>query len=83
MEKKLLGFINDCDFGDVPCYYYPEAKTITADGLTITEVPDDWSMDMLELAWDTFKYWYCEYGAIAATYEQIPYLNHMISDTTA
>ena len=66
---KKIFTIKDNDFGDVEVKYCPESKNITADGLTISEVPADYSNEVIMKAWRFFKTNYYNYGVVGATYD--------------
>ena len=80
LKKEVICYFNDSDFGEVPVYFYPEINAISADSLFIYDIPLDLKQDMIELAWDTFRFWYNEFGTMMINYDQIPTLDKMIRD---
>ncbi len=72
--------IEDCDFGEVSVFYYPEKSVITAEGLSIKDVPADYDTDQIMKMWGVFKAHYNTYGMVACSYHDIDKMNEIMSE---
>ena len=76
MKNEIFYFIDD-DYGEVKGIYNRDNAVLTADDLIISNVPTDFSMEMLFDAWASFKRHYQEYGALWLSYDQIPIIEQL------
>lgn len=69
-NKGIVGYIPDEDFGRVDFIYHREYNSITANVLSIFDVPKDFKVEDIIRAWYIFKAHY-DGSCVGVNYEQI------------
>lgn len=72
--------IKDEDYGRVDCFYNPNTKLfMCGNDLAITNTPEDWTEDMIQEAWSTYRRHSNTYGYMAVGYDRISELEQILS----
>ena len=78
--KYYVCSIKDEDYGRVDCFYYPNTKFfMCGNDLVIKDTPEDWTEDMIQEAWSTYRRHSNTYGYMVVDYDQIPELEQILS----
>lgn len=78
--KYYVCSIKDEDYGRVDCFYNPNTKLfMCGNDLAIMNTPEDWTEDIIQEAWSTYRRHSNTYGYMVVDYDQIPELEQILS----